>query len=98
VRLGTGMVLAGIGAATAATAIASTPAEAAKVDVSYLIVHGRSVRQAGSVGLDHSGGDLRRAVKITRRAQSDPTVKRASWAAIAPMPAKQASVSASLTP
>jgi hypothetical protein len=62
-----GLALAGAFAAAVAAVFAIFPATASRLDTGPL--PGGPVKQARSVGLDHYGGDLKRAVRLTRRSR-----------------------------
>lgn len=68
VDLGTILALSGAIAAAAAAVFSIIPATSVKVDPAVRVPAG-PLRQARLVGLDHSGGDLRRAPRLTRRAR-----------------------------
>lgn len=68
VNLGTLLALSGAIAAAAAAVFSIIPATSVKVDPTMRAPVG-PLRQARLVGLDHSGGDLRRAPRLTRRAR-----------------------------
>ena len=67
VNLGCFLALAGALAAAAAAVFSIIPATSVKVDPAMHAPAG-PLRPARLVGLDHTGGDLRRAVRLTRRA------------------------------
>lgn len=67
IELGTLLALSGVAAAAAAAVFSIIPATSVKVDPAMHAPAG-PLRPARLVGLDHSGGDLRRAPRLTRRA------------------------------
>lgn len=67
-NLGTLLALSGVLAAAAAAVFSIIPATSVKVDPATRAPAG-PLRPARLVGLDHSGGDLRRAPRLTRRAK-----------------------------
>lgn len=68
VEIGTVLALTGALAAAAAAVFSIIPATSAKVDPALRVPVG-PLRQARAIGLDHAGGDLRRAPRLTRRAR-----------------------------
>jgi len=68
VNLGTFLALSGAFAAAAAAVFSIIPATSIKVDPALRGPAG-PMKPARLVGLDHSGGDLRRAPRLTRRAR-----------------------------
>ena len=66
-NVGTFLALSGVLAAAAAAVFSIIPATSVKVDPAMRAPAG-PLRPARLVGLDHSGGDLRRAPRLTRRA------------------------------
>lgn len=68
VNFGTLLALTGALAAAAAAVFSIIPVTSAKVDPAMRAPAG-PLRPARAVGLDHCGGDLRRAPRLTRRAR-----------------------------
>lgn len=68
VEMGTILALSGAIAAAAAAVFSIVPATSVKVDPA-MRAPTSPLRQARLVGLDHTGGDLRRAPRLTRRAR-----------------------------
>lgn len=68
IELGTFLALSGVLAGAAAAVFSIFPATSVKVDPAMHAPAG-PLRPARLVGLDHSGGDLRRAPRLTRRAR-----------------------------
>ncbi len=77
-----GLALAGVFAAALTAAFAIYPVTASRLAAVPLaagpVTQGRLV--ARPVGLEHCGGDLRRAVRLTRRARRRLTGQLQSWA------------------
>jgi hypothetical protein len=62
------LALAGAVAAAVAAACTIIPATAVRLDATP-VPAGGTIRQVRAVGLDHCGGDLKRAPRLTRRAR-----------------------------
>jgi hypothetical protein len=73
------LAFAGAVAAVAITACSIFPATARSVDHAMPAAGGRPERQAHLVGLAQSGGDLKRAVRLTRRSRSRTLGQLRSW-------------------
>jgi hypothetical protein len=73
------LAFAGVVAAVAITACSIFPATASSVDHTVPPAGGRPQRQARLAGLTQSGGDLKRAVRLTRRSQSRSLGQLRSW-------------------
>jgi hypothetical protein len=72
------LALAGAVAAAAAAAFAIVPVTASRIDAGKLPAS--PVKQVRSVGLDHGGGDLKRAPRLTRRSRRRSAGQLQSWA------------------
>jgi hypothetical protein len=84
VRIGAILAVAGVIAAAVAAGLSATPAGVSRLDraAPALPAH-HQTRQGGGVGLDHAGGDLRRAVRVTRRTNGNLSAQGLSWAGVA---------------
>jgi len=83
VYIGAALALAAIIAAAAAAGLAATPVGVARLDGAAPATPGHQTRQSGGVGLDHAVGDLRRAVRVTRRTSGNLSAQALSWAGVA---------------
>jgi hypothetical protein len=82
-HLGAVLALAGTVAATAATGLTTTPVGAARIERAAPVTPAQPIHQVGAVGLDHAGGDLKRAVRVTRRTSCNMSAQSLSWAGVA---------------
>src|SRR5260221_11165449 len=73
------LAVAGVIAAAVAAGLSTTPAGVSRLDRAAPVAPAHQTRQGGAVGLDHAGGDLRRAVRVTRRTSGNlsPQIGRA---------------------
>jgi len=83
VHIGAVLAVAGVIAAAVAAGLSATPAGVSKLDRPAPVTPGHQTRQGGGVGLDHAGGDLRRAVRVTRRTSGNLSAQGLSWAGVA---------------
>jgi len=81
--IGAVLALAGVLAAATAAGLSATPAGVSRIDRAAPATPGHHTRQAGGVGLDHAAGDLRRAVRVTRRTNGNLSAQALSWAGVA---------------
>jgi hypothetical protein len=79
-HLGAVLALAGTVAATAATGPTTTPVGASRIERAAPVTPAEPI---GAVGLDHAGGDLKRAVRVTRRTSCNMSAQSLSWAGVA---------------
>ena len=77
------LAVAGVIAAAVAAGLSTTPAGVSRLDRAAPATPAHQTRQAGPVGLDHAGGDLRRAVRVTRRTSGNLSAQGLSWAGVA---------------
>ncbi len=97
-HIGAVLALAGVVAATVAAGLSATPAGASKLDRATKAARSSRVPQVRRVGLDHTGGDMKRAVRVTRRASKNRAAQRLSWAGVALIVPRQATaVTVSIT-
>jgi hypothetical protein len=82
-HLGAVLALAGTVAATAATGLTTTPVGASRIERAAPTTPAEPIHQVGAVGLDHAGGDLKRAVRVTRRTSCNMSAQNLSWAGVA---------------
>ena|SRR5215813_277552 len=83
VRICAVLAVAGVIAAAVAAGLSTTPAGVSKIDsAAPAIPAHHQTRQGGGVGLDHAGGDLRRAVRVTRRTSGNLSAQGLSWAGV----------------
>jgi len=81
--IGAVLAVAGVIAAAVAAGLSTTPAGVSRLDRAAPVAPPHQTRQAGAVGLDHAGGDLRRAVRVTRRTGGNMAAQGLSWAGVA---------------
>jgi hypothetical protein len=81
--IGAVLALAGVLAAAVAAGLSTTPVGVSRLDRAAPATPGHQTRQAGGVGLDHAAGDLRRAVRVTRRTNGNLSAQALSWAGVA---------------
>jgi hypothetical protein len=77
------LALAAIIAAAVAAGLSTTPVGVSRLDRPAPVTPAHQTRQAGAVGLDHAAGDLRRAVRVTRRTNGNLSAQALSWAGVA---------------
>ncbi len=77
------LAVAGVIAAAVAAGLSTTPAGVSRLDRAAPSTPAHQTRQGGAVGLDHAGGDLRRAVRVTRRTSGNLSAQGLSWAGVA---------------
>jgi hypothetical protein len=82
-HIGAVLALAGVIAAAVAAGLAATPTGVSKLDRAAPVTPAHQTRQAGAIGLDHAAGDLRRAVRVTRRTSGNLSAQALSWAGVA---------------
>src|SRR5260221_11309088 len=74
------LAVAGVIAAAVAAGLSTTPAGVSRLDRAAPSTPAHQTRQGGAVGLDHPGGDLRRAVRVTRGTSGNHSPHGRSWA------------------
>ena len=83
VHIGAVLALAGTIAATAAAGLSTTPVGISRLDRAAPATPAQPIRHVQAVGLDNAAGDLRRAVRVTRRTSGNLSAQGLSWAGVA---------------
>src|SRR5258706_13112942 len=74
------LAVAGVIAAAVAAGLSTTPAGVSRLDRAAPSTPAHQTRQGGAVGLDHAGGDLRRAGRGARRNRGNRAAQGLFWA------------------
>ena len=82
-RIGAALALAGTVAATAAAGLSATPVGISRLDRAAPATPAQPIRHVQAVGLDNAPGDLKRAVRVTRRTSGNRSAQGLSWAGVA---------------
>jgi len=77
------LAVAGVIAAAVAAGLSTTPAGVSRLDRAAPATPAQPIRHVQTVGLDNAGGDLRRAVQVTRRTSGNLSAQGLSWAGVA---------------
>jgi hypothetical protein len=82
-HVGAVLALAGVIAAAAAAGLSATPVGVSRLDRVAPATPAQPIHQVRAIGLDHAGGDLKRAVRVTRRSSGNWSAQGLSWAGVA---------------
>ena len=82
-HIGVALALAGTVAATVAAGLSATPVGISRLDRAAPATPAQPIRHVQAVGLDNAAGDLRRAVRVTRRTSGNLSAQGLSWAGVA---------------
>ena len=77
------LAVAGVIAAGVAAGLSTTPVGISRLDRAAPATPAQPIRHVQAVGLDNAAGDLRRAVRVTRRTSGNLSAQGLSWAGVA---------------